>query len=210
MANILPDCADLELPEGLTFAQKMFHLKYLPLFKFTVQSLPTSMALKEYPMLNAHYDVEANELIWRASHNLGVAVATPNGLVVPNIKDVEQKNILEIAEDLNRLTEAAKQQQLKQQDLTGGTFTLSNIGSIGGTYTSPVLFLPEVAIGALGKILRVPRFVSPKSDQVQSVHLMNVSWSADHRVVDGATMASFSNLFKSYLENPGLMALKSV
>ena len=82
---------------------------------------------------------------------------------------------------------------------------MSNIGTIGGTYTSPVIVPPEVAIGAIGKIQRVPRFDS--QDRVVPVHVMNISWSADHRVIDGATMANFSNLWKKYLEQPEMMLL---
>lgn len=163
----------------------------------------TSLALLRYPRLNAVFDEKENAMIYRASHNLGVAMDTPNGLVVPNIKDVQNKSIFEIARELNRLQGLAKEASLSRSDLTGGTFTLSNIGSIGGTYASPVLVVPEVAIGALGRIQRVPRF--DENDNVTAVNIMNISWAADHRVIDGATMAHFSNLWKDYLENPSSM-----
>ena len=95
--------------------------------------------------------------------------------------------------------------KLPSSDLTGGTFSLSNIGSIGGTYAKPVIMPPQVAIGALGKIQKLPRFDS--NDNVIKAHIMNISWSADHRVVDGATMARFSNIMKNYVENPSSMIL---
>lgn len=90
-------------------------------------------------------------------------------------------------------------------DLSGGTFSLSNIGSIGGTYASPVLVVPEVAIGAIGRIQTLPRF--DDKGNVVPVQIFNISWAADHRVIDGATMANFSNLWKQYLENPAFMLL---
>lgn len=99
-------------------------------------------------------------MVYRASHNIGVAMDTPNGLVVPNIKDVQNKNIFEIAEEMNRLQALGKEGKLTSNDLSGGTITLSNIGNIGGTYASPVLFLPQVAIAAIGKVQRVPRYDS--------------------------------------------------
>jgi len=166
-----------------------------------------SLALKEFPMLNAHYDDKANILIHKGAHNIGVAVDSPNGLVVPNIKNVQNLSLLEIAQELNRLQEAALKSNVNKEDLVGGTFTFSNIGTIAGTYASPVLVLPEVVIGAIGKIQRLPRF--DENDKVIPVNIMNISWSADHRVVDGATMASFSNLWKQFLENPHSMLLHS-
>ena len=136
---------------------------------------------------------------------MGVAMDTPHGLLVPNVKKVNQMSILEIAEELNRLQDLGGRGKLGEADLKGGTFALSNIGSIGGTYAKPVIMPPQVAIGALGKIQRLPRF-GPQ-DQVIAAHIMNVSWSADHRVIDGATMARFSNLMKSFIENPASMIL---
>jgi 2-oxoisovalerate dehydrogenase E2 component (dihydrolipoyl transacylase) len=167
----------------------------------------TSLALKQFPILNSHFDSSQNVLIYKASHNIGVAMDTPQGLIVPNIKNVQNKTILEIAKELNRLHKLALLSGLPKEDLTGGTFSLSNIGSIGGTYASPVLLLPEVAIGAIGKIMKLPRF--DHHGNIKAINIFNVSWSADHRVIDGATMANFSNLWKNYLENPQTMLLDS-
>uniref|UniRef100_A0A8D0FY42 Dihydrolipoamide acetyltransferase component of pyruvate dehydrogenase complex n=1 Tax=Strix occidentalis caurina TaxID=311401 RepID=A0A8D0FY42_STROC len=140
-----------------------------------------------------------------ASHNIGVAMDTEQGLIVPNVKNVQVCSVFEIASELNRLQALGSAGQLGTNDLTGGTFTLSNIGTIGGTYTKPVILPPEVAIGALGKIQVLPRFNG--KGEVFKAQIMNVSWSADHRIIDGATMARFSNLWKSYLENPASMLL---
>jgi 2-oxoisovalerate dehydrogenase E2 component (dihydrolipoyl transacylase) len=106
---------------------------------------------------------------------------------------------------LNRLQKLAIEGKLSRSDLSGGTFSLSNIGAIGGTYASPVVLPPEVAIGALGKIQVLPRY--DRSGNLGPVRIMRVSWSADHRVIDGATVANFSNLWKSFLENPTTMLL---
>jgi 2-oxoisovalerate dehydrogenase E2 component (dihydrolipoyl transacylase) len=173
-------------------------LTYMPFF-----IKAASLALKQYPTLNSSINPELTELTVKHYHNIGVAMDTPHGLVVPNIKDVQDKSIFEIAQELTRLHAAALSNHLSRNDLAGGTFTISNIGTIGGTYASPVLVLPEVVIGAIGKIQKVPRY-NAKGDLVP-VHLLKVSWSADHRVVDGATMANFSNAMKLFVEKPEAM-----
>ncbi|KAK1945015.1 Lipoamide acyltransferase component of branched-chain alpha-keto acid dehydrogenase complex [Phytophthora citrophthora] len=159
-----------------------------------------SLALKHYPMLNATVNDTETELTMIAAHNISLAMDTPTGLIVPNVKNVQVKSIMEIAEDLNRLQQLAVAGKLAPADLTGGTFSISNIGSIGGTYMSPVLMVPQVAIGAVGRIQKLPRY--DPDGNVEPMRLMNVSWSGDHRVIDGATMARFSNQWKTYLETP--------
>ena len=143
--------------------------------------------------------------IAQGSHNIGIAVDTPNGLVVPNIKQVQSLSLMDIAVELTRLMTLAKENKLSSNDLSGGTITLSNVGVIGGTYTSPVLVSPEVCIGAVGRVQKVPRY--DEHGNVVPVHIMNVSWSADHRVIDGATIANFGNVFKHYIESPESMLL---
>ncbi|XP_059062119.1 lipoamide acyltransferase component of branched-chain alpha-keto acid dehydrogenase complex, mitochondrial [Achroia grisella] len=175
-------------------------LTYMPIIIKAV-----SLGLTSYPILNSSLDNSCNNIIYKASHNIGVAMDTPNGLVVPVIKNVQNKNILEIARELNVLQNKGSQGQLGLNDLTGGTFTISNIGIVGGTYTKPVIFPPQVAIGALGKIQVLPRF--DVEGNVIKAHILTVSWSADHRVIDGVTMARFSNLLKRYLENPYTLIL---
>ncbi|XP_020022038.1 lipoamide acyltransferase component of branched-chain alpha-keto acid dehydrogenase complex, mitochondrial isoform X1 [Castor canadensis] len=164
-----------------------------------------SLGLLQFPILNASVDENCQNITYKASHNIGIAMDTKQGLIVPNVKNVQICSIFEIATELNRLQQLGSSGQLSTTDLTGGTFTLSNIGSIGGTYAKPVILPPEVAIGALGTIQALPRF-NQKGD-VYKAQIMNVSWSADHRIIDGATMSRFSNLWKSYLENPAFMLL---
>ncbi|TDH65785.1 hypothetical protein CCR75_005123 [Bremia lactucae] len=159
-----------------------------------------SLALKHYPILNAVVSECETTITLVAAHNISVAMDTPTGLIVPNVKNVQDKSILEIAKELTRLQSLAFTGKLAPSDIAGGTISISNIGSIGGTYVSPVLMVPQVAIGAIGRILKRPRYDA--EDNVVPVRLMNISWSGDHRVIDGATMARFSNQWKAYLEAP--------
>ena len=178
----------------------------------------TSLALLQFPMLNATVNADCTEMTYHGSHNIGIAMDTSNGLVVPVIRSVQNKSIFEIARELNALQETALEGRLTESQLAGGTFTLSNIGSIGGTYAVPVLVVPQVAIAAIGKQQIVPRYfdkdgagLAKRSDiysgeaVVRPATIMNVSWSADHRVVDGATVAKFSNVWKAFLEKPSTM-----
>ncbi|KAF6022202.1 hypothetical protein EB796_019492 [Bugula neritina] len=164
----------------------------------------TSLALKDYPVLNSSL-IGEDKVLQKAAHNIGFAMDSPDGLIVPNIKDVQNLSILEIAIELDRIVKLGQQRKLGQDDITGGTFSLSNIGSIGGTYAKPVILPPQAAIGALGKIQALPRY--DEDDNLVKQYIMKVSWSADHRIVEGALMARFSNLWRSYLENPSTLIL---
>ncbi|CAO3628231.1 unnamed protein product [Mucor fragilis] len=182
-----------------------FHkMTYLPIF---VKCL--SIALHHYPLMNAKLsgnldDVNSINITYRPSHNIGIAMDTPQGLVVPNIKDVQDKTIFEIASEIHRLSELGKKNAIPMADMKGGTITLSNIGTIGGTYANPVIVSSELAIVALGKMQRLPRFDA--NDSIVAKQVMPVSWSADHRVIDGATIARFGNHWKNLIENPALLA----
>ncbi|EDW51076.1 GM12058 [Drosophila sechellia] len=164
-----------------------------------------SIALSKYPIVNSSLDLASESLVFKGAHNISVAIDTPQGLVVPNIKNCQTKTIIEIAKDLNALVERGRTGSLSPADFADGTFSLSNIGVIGGTYTHPCIMAPQVAIGAMGRTKAVPRFND--KDEVVKAYVMSVSWSADHRVIDGVTMASFSNVWKQYLENPALFLL---
>lgn len=179
--------------QGIKFSYMPFFIKV------------TSLALQQYPILNASIDEKCENIIYKASHNIGVAMDTNQGLIVPNVKDVQNLNLLQVASEVNRLQELGLKGQLGTSDLAGGTFTLSNIGTLGGTYTKPVILPPEVAIGAIGKIHVVPKF--DDNDNITKSYILNISWSADHRIIDGATICRFSNLIKSYLENPMTMLI---
>ncbi|PLB55126.1 biotin-dependent 2-oxo acid dehydrogenases acyltransferase [Aspergillus steynii IBT 23096] len=167
-----------------------------------------SLALNEYPLLNAKVDTsnpDKPQLIMRPRHNIGVAMDTPNGLIVPNVKDVAGRSVLDIASEISRLSALGREGKLTPADLSGGTITVSNIGNIGGTYLSPVIIPNEVAILGIGKSKTVPIF--DEVGQVTKGELVNFSWSADHRVVDGATMARMANKIRGFIETPELMLL---
>lgn len=167
-----------------------------------------SNALAKYPILNSQLDESNESIVYQRSHNISIAMATQAGLIVPNVKNCERKTIVQIARDLNDLLERGRSGKLTPADFQNGTFSLSNIGVIGGTYTKPVIVPPQVAIGAIGTTYIVPRFIDESSDRIQRVHLMHVSWSADHRVIDGVTMAGFSNEWKRFVENPQKFVLQ--
>ncbi|XP_054901164.1 lipoamide acyltransferase component of branched-chain alpha-keto acid dehydrogenase complex, mitochondrial [Poeciliopsis prolifica] len=175
-------------------------LSYLPFF-----IKAASLSLLRFPILNSTLDESCQNITFKASHNIGVAMDTSLGLLVPSVKSVQLLSVFQVAQELTRLQTLGAAGQLGTAELSGGTFTLSNIGSIGGTYAKPVILPPEVAIGALGKIQVLPRF--GPDGQVKAAHIMKVSWSADHRLIDGATMCRFSNLWREYLENPASMLL---
>ncbi|KAI8258276.1 Lipoamide acyltransferase component of branched-chain alpha-keto acid dehydrogenase complex [Colletotrichum sp. SAR11_239] len=183
-------------------------LSYLP---FIIKAV--SLALYQYPILNARVDLDAStpaskpSLVMRSQHNIGVAMDTPSGLLVPVIRNVGALNILSIAKELARLQKAAFAGKLTPQDLGGGTITVSNIGNIGGTYLSPVIVDKEVAILGIGRMRAVPAFESEDSDRVVRKHVTNFSWSADHRVVDGATMARAAEVVRRVVEEPDVMVM---
>jgi len=167
-----------------------------------------SLAIKQFPVLNSRANEAFTELTYLASHNIGMAVDGKTGLLVPNIKGVQAMSILDVAQEVSRLTEAARSGKISPADLSGGTITMSNVGAIGGTAATPIITKPEVAIVALGKVQTLPRF--DESGNVQARKIMTVSWSGDHRVIDGATMARFSNQWKEYLEVPSSMLASMV
>ncbi|KAI0459402.1 2-oxoacid dehydrogenase acyltransferase [Xylaria acuta] len=179
-------------------------LSYLP---FIIKAV--SLALNKYPMLNARVDVEPETskpaLVHRSQHNIGVAMDTPIGLLVPVIKNAGAKNLLSIAGELADLQSRAAAGKLSLQDLSGGTITVSNIGNIGGTYLSPVIVEKEVAILGIGRMRAVPAF--GEGDRVVKKQVCNFSWSADHRVIDGATMARAAEVVRRTVEEPDSMIL---
>jgi len=169
-----------------------------------------SLALHEFPTINCRVDLEDKEkprLVMRPQHNVGVAMDTPQGLLVPNIKSVNNKSILEIAADLKRLQAAGLEGKLSPEDMSSGTITISNIGNVGGTYLSPVIMTSGVAIMGVGRVRTVPGFDG--DDNVVKKSVVNFSWSADHRVVDGNTMARMAERVKLLVEDPGLMLVKT-
>ncbi|MCH8537389.1 MAG: dihydrolipoyllysine-residue acetyltransferase [Alkalimonas sp.] len=173
----------------------------LTMMPFFMKAL--SMAIREFPVMNSQPNADCTELTYKASHNIGVAVDSKVGLLVPNIKHCEQKSIVDIAKELTELTDQARAGRVSPDQLKGGTISIFNIGAIGGTVATPIINKPEVAIVALGKVQTLPRF-NAKGD-VEARQLMQISWSGDHRIIDGGTIARFCNLWKQYLEQPAAM-----
>ncbi len=192
----------IELRTGMKqqYAAQGIKLSMMPFF---IKAM--SLALNEFPILNTKLNNDANELRYFSQHNIGMAVDSKIGLLVPNIKAVQDLSIVGVAQEVNRLTDSARAGRIAQSDLKGGTITISNIGAIGGTIATPIINKPEVAIVALGKLQKLPRF--DENGQVVARQIMQVSWSGDHRVIDGGTIARFCNLWKSYLEHPEKMLM---
>ncbi|KXS22440.1 hypothetical protein M427DRAFT_50763 [Gonapodya prolifera JEL478] len=173
-----------------------------------------SAALVDFPLLNAQLvtaaddptDVSKAKLQYRSIHNVGFAMDSPLGLVVPVIKDVQNKSVLEVATEMYRLTELGKAGQIPPADFSGATITISNIGNIGGGVVSPVIPPDTLVIGGVGKIRRIPVVEESEGDERISIKsAMTVSFSADHRVVDGATVARFVSRWKAMLEDVGML-----
>ncbi|WP_423186104.1 dihydrolipoyllysine-residue acetyltransferase [Alishewanella sp. d11] len=201
-------CEEIDLTELIAlrnqlkdqYAKQGVKLTMMPFFMKAL-----SLAINEFPVMNSQPNADCTELTYFAAHNIGVAVDSKVGLLVPNVKGCEQKSIVDIANALTKLTDAAREGRVSPADLKGGTITISNIGAIGGTVATPIINKPEVAIVALGKVQALPRFDA--NGQVVARQIMQISWSGDHRIIDGGTIARFTNLWKQYLEHPSSMLL---
>jgi len=180
------------------YAKQDIKLTMMPFFMKAM-----SLALKQFPLVNSQVNDDCTELTYFDDHNIGMAVDSKVGLLVPNVKQVQTKSILDLAADIARLTTDARSGRVPAADLKGGTITISNIGAIGGTVATPIINKPEAAIVALGKLQTLPRFND--KGEVEARSIMQVSWSGDHRVIDGGTIARFCNLWKSFLEEPSNM-----
>jgi pyruvate dehydrogenase E2 component (dihydrolipoamide acetyltransferase) len=174
-------------------AEKGVKLTYLP---FIIKALLT--ALRAHPLLNATLNDEEEEIIIKKYYNFGIAVDVPDGLIVPVIKGVDQKSIYDLAAEIQALAEAAKKRTLDLADLKGGTFSITNVGGIGGEAATPIINYPEVAILATMSIRDRVRL---KDGQVTAVKTLPLCLSFDHRVIDGAEAARFMNDLVAKLED---------
>ena len=159
-------------------------------------------AIPDFPMINARYDDEGGVVTRHGAVHLGMATQTPAGLMVPVIRDAQDRNVWQLASEIGRLAEAARTGKAKVEELSGSTLTITSLGPLGGIATTPVINRPEVAIIGPNKIVERPIFVG---DEIVRAKLMNLSISCDHRVVDGWDAASFVQLLKKYLETPVLL-----
>lgn len=177
-------------------------------FPFIIKAV--SLALQQYPLMNTRLDTQANSdkphLTYQSSHDVGIAVDSPSGLLVPVIRNVQSLSIEQIAGEIARLSELARTGKVSAEDLKNATITLSNIGSIGGGVVSPVIVAPQVAIVGIGRAKVVPAF--SKDGELIKREECVFSWSADHRVIDGATAARCAEVVKGYLEDIETMLVR--
>ena len=164
----------------------------------------TSLALQKHPLLNSALDTTSDpkkpSLTYRSAHNFGVAVDTPSGLLVPVLRNVQDLSIAQIAQQLRVLSEKARTGKLAPGDFSGASFTISNIGSVGGGVVAPIISEPQVAILGVGRSRVVPAF--NENDELVKREELVLSWSADHRVVDGAECARCAEYVRGLLEEP--------
>ncbi|MBB6424605.1 dihydrolipoamide acetyltransferase family protein [Sphingopyxis sp. JAI128] len=158
--------------------------------------------IPEFPMINARYDDEGGVVTRHGAVHLGMATQTDAGLMVPVIRDAQDKNVWQLASEISRLAEAARTGKAKVEELTGGTLTVTSLGPLGGIATTPVINRPEVAIIGPNKIVERPVF---DGDDIRRAKLMNLSISCDHRVVDGWDAASYVQALKKLIETPVLL-----
>jgi pyruvate dehydrogenase E2 component (dihydrolipoamide acetyltransferase) len=183
-------------------AERGVRLTYLA---FVVKACAS--ALKRFPRLNAVLQEECDEFLLKRYYNIGFAVDTKAGLVVPNIKEVDRKSIFAIAAEIVDLADRAQERTLELSEIRGGTFTITNYGAIGGLFATPVTNYPEVAILGMGRVRDVP---VARRGEVVVRQLLPLSLTFDHQLIDGAEAARFLNLVVSYLEDPDLLLLESV
>jgi 2-oxoisovalerate dehydrogenase E2 component (dihydrolipoyl transacylase) len=178
------------------YAERGVKLTYLAFFVKAVVG-----ALQEVPIVNASLDEKAGEIVLYAGYHIGIAVAAPTGLVVPVVKDADKRGLFEVAQEIERLSNDARTNKSKVEDLRGGTFTVTSIGNIGGLFATPIINHPEVAILGVGKIVKRPVF--DEQGQVRPADMVYLSISGDHRVLDGISAASFGNALIRRLQRPG-------
>ncbi len=162
-------------------------------------------ALKDVPIVNSTFDEAVGEIILHDHYNVGVAVAAPNGLLVPVIKDVDKKDLSAVALEIDRLSAEAKAGKSHLEDLKGGTFTVTSVGGIGGLISTPIINHPEVGIMGVGKVVKRPVYTA--NGDLRPADIVFLSFSFDHRIVDGAVGAAFGNAVLRYLQAPALLLL---
>lgn len=186
-------------------AQQGIKVTFLP---FIMKAMVA--ALRQYPILNSSLDEEKEELVYKHFYNISLSVQTDDGLMAPVIKNIEHKSILEISKDIQDVVERARTKKLTKDDFDNGTITLTNAGTIGGLFATPVINYPQVAILGFNKIFKKPVVATIHGqDKIVIRDWTYFSISLDHRIVDGAIGAEFMKLFIKYVENPSLLLLES-
>ena len=175
------------------------HLTFLPFFMKAVQH-----ALKDHPLLNASIDDETQEIVLKKQYHFGIAVDTPEGLLVPVIRDVDKKSIIELAQAIQELGRKARERSISLEELRGSSFTITNYGHFGGTFATPIINWPDVAIMGFGRIVERPWV---HRGEIGIRKILPLSLTFDHRVTDGADAARFLGKVLRYLEDPALLFL---
>lgn len=187
--------------EGKPLAEaKGIKLTYLP---FIVKAVVAG--LKKFPELNASIDDEKQEIIYKKYYNIGIATSTEDGLLVPVIKAADRKSIFDVASEITELAVKARDRKATADELKGSTFSITNIGSAGGMFFTPVINHPEVAILGVGRISEKPVV---KNGEIIVAPVLSLSLSFDHRLIDGEPAQRFVNYVKQLLENPTLLVLE--
>jgi pyruvate dehydrogenase E2 component (dihydrolipoamide acetyltransferase) len=175
-------------------------ITYLP---FVIKAMIAT--IREFPQFNASIDDASSEIVYKKYFNIGFAADTPNGLLVPVIKSADQKSMLNLSREIVELAKKAREGKLALDEMKGATITITNIGSVGGTYATPIINHPEVAILGMYKISDKPVVKDGKLDVIK---VMNFTITADHRLIDGAVAANFLKAFINRIENPGALMLE--
>lgn len=197
----ITDLWDVRSREKKALQDKGIHLTFMPFFMKAVQH-----ALMEFPTFNASMDGEREEIIVKKYYNIGVAVDTADGLIVPVVRNVEKKTIRELAVELQDLSKKARERTLKLEEMKGTTFTITNYGAFGSTFATPIINFPDVAILGTGKITDKPRV---KDGRIVPRKVLPLSLTFDHRVNDGAAAAKFLTALVGYLEDPASIFVES-
>jgi pyruvate dehydrogenase E2 component (dihydrolipoamide acetyltransferase) len=175
------------------------HLTWTALF-----GLATLHALRQFPSLNASLDEEHEEIVLHRRIHLGIATATDDGLLVPVVRNADDRSLLDLAGEIARLSDAARSRKLSAAELTGSTFTISNYGSVGGWFGTPVVNLPEIGVVGFGRVALRPAVVD---GELAVRPLVAISTTVDHRLIDGATNAQFGTALRRLIEQPHLLLL---
>ncbi len=194
----ITELVEIREKEKIKAEKKDIKLTYMP---FIIKALIE--ALKEHPALNA--SLEEEEIILKKYYNMGIAVDTEDGLIVPVIKGADQKNILTLAREIQNIAEKTKERKIDIADLKGGTFTITNIGSLGGVFATPIINYPECAILGIGKTQELPRY---EGEKIVKKTILPLFLTFDHRIVDGAEAARFMNKVKESLQDPDWLLLE--
>jgi pyruvate dehydrogenase E2 component (dihydrolipoamide acetyltransferase) len=190
---------DMREQSKLDYGERGIKLTTLP---FLIKAVASS--LKRHPILNASVDMDEHQVIYKEYVHIGIAVDTERGLVVPVIRDADRKSISQIASELDELATLVREGKFDLEILRGGTFTISNLGSVGGSYSTPLINPPQVAILLSGRTRTMPQIVD---GEIEPRLMMPLSITYDHRLVDGAAAARFLNEVKGYLTAPGRLLL---